>query len=199
VHTSTTPDWAITLAGFYKIPYTAAQALLADGKLPTLDRVPRDPAIANLYHDAKAVAALEAYRAQFDTPLPQLIVALDTLAGSLLDGNSERPHERALTEFRRFTADSGSYYPLTPRHHAWRGLRAPVTRAELEAAGYRQLVACWDRPGLDAFRARGGECRLGPERWSYWQPTMRPDLRAPRGAFLARLAHVLSQRSVCVA
>jgi hypothetical protein len=189
----TNPDWAVTLAGYFKIPFTTARTLLAEGKLPTPDRISRDPRVANLHHDAPAVAALENYRRQFDTPLPELVTALDSLAGSLLDGRSELPHERALTEFRRFTGDA--YYPLTPRHHAWRGLRAPVTHAELEAAGYRQLAACWDRPGQDAFRARGGECRLGPEKWAYWQQTVRPDLRAPRGAFLARLAHVLSHRA----
>jgi hypothetical protein len=193
VHTSNDPSWAITLAGYFKLPFTAAQALLADGKLPIQECVPRDPTIGNLYADKPAVAVLEACRGQLDTPMPEFVSALSSVAGELLDGRIERPHERALTEFRCFTGDA--YYPLTPRHHAWRGLRAPVTRADLEAAGYRQLTACWDLHGQDAFRARGGECRLGPEKWAYWQQTFRPDLRAPRGAFLARLAHVLSQRS----
>jgi hypothetical protein len=192
IPTTTNPDWAIFCASYFRLPFSTARELLATGKLPNQDSVPRDPLAKLIYHDAPAVAALETYRAQFDTPLPAFIDALDGLACALLDGHTEQPHEHALTEFRRYGGVGDAYYPLTPRHRPWRGLRCPITRAELEAAGYRQLAACWDRQ--DAYRAKGGECRLGPEKWAYASGLVRPDLRVPRGAFLARLAHALTKR-----
>jgi hypothetical protein len=188
------PDWALFIAHYFRISYQTARELLANGRLPAEDRLPRDPKATRIYQDAPAIAELERFRAQFDTPLAEYIRELDRVAGDLLDGRTEQPHEHALAEFRFYTPGLDAAYPLTPRHRPWRNMRAPVTRAELEAAGYRELAACWDRPDLDAFRARGGECRIGPQKWAYWSGTVRPDLRVPRGAFLARLAHVLSKR-----
>jgi hypothetical protein len=191
--TVSNPDWDIFLARYFRLPYTEAVALREAGKLPDERAVPRNPDAQLIYNDRPAIDALESYRPQFDTPLSLFVPALRKLSGHLLDGRNEMPHELALTEFR-FFGGRGFAYPLTPRHRPWCNQRCPITRTELERAGYRELAAQWDRPRQDAFRAVGGEARLGPPQWAYKSPLIRPDLRMPRGAFLARLANVLEAR-----
>jgi len=159
------------------------------------------------------LAALVKARTQLDTPVEPFVAALRSLAEQLLSGRPELPAKQGLAMFKYhdYAEHGGGAYPVTQHGDIWRGHRVPVTRAELDAAGYPQFAesigiyrpnsryAERDPRERDPYNLvpMGGEVPIGDFMYLGRGHGVPPWYRchlAERAAFLARLATILDSR-----